>query len=119
MSKNTQILWNGSKWLGEEPDSVEQLLEVLAVSTLHMGYAFRCAADFEHHDRTNHGWVCFFGNFLEVSHAFSIRTCDEALIARLRSAIETNCSSQAFVDALRAADECHARRMARPIGRVS
>lgn len=53
----------------------------------------------------------FFGNFVEVSHAFCVDTDEPEVIERLRAAIAANIASEAFMSvvALRAA---HSRKKA-------
>lgn len=86
----TVITSNGSKWAGQEPDTLETLIEVLGKYDLDIarfgahgfveftkdnGYASR---DYENHT------VRLFGNFLTISHAFNI----EGLYRNLRPVIE-------------------------------
>ncbi len=82
----TSIISNGSKWAGEEPDTLEVLCEVLQSNTL---------------DRTFEGFgnfvladagepVRFWGNFFDVSHVFSIDTDEPEVIERLSGLIRAN-----------------------------
>ena len=63
-----EITSNGSKWLGEPPDSVETLLGVLGSETLD--------PTFEHYGGfiyyIGEGKLHAFGNFLTCSHVFDI-----------------------------------------------
>ena len=90
-----RIMSNGSKWAGEEPDSVETLLEVLRSETLD--------PRFEEHGsittRTSHGRVRIFGNFLTLSHVFNIEGTEEEL-AEIIEAIEANKQSEGYKRAL-------------------
>jgi hypothetical protein len=68
-----KIQSNGSKWAGEAPDTLEVLLDVLKTETLdptfeqYGGFFYRLPGD-ERYDGEYHA----FGNFLTVSHVFSI-----------------------------------------------
>lgn len=86
----TTIYSNGSKWAGEEPDSIETLLAVLGSHVLDR--IFECpgaAHTFIDADPVT-GMVSFFGNFQELSHVFSIETDDPDAIIRLTTAIDAN-----------------------------
>lgn len=96
------IHWNGSKWAGESPDSLDRLEEVLATEVLH--------PSFEHHRRdkppfrdvTEAGTTLFHGNFWEVSHVFAVETDEPETIARLRSLIDANMQRPEYVAARQA-----------------
>ncbi len=76
----TLILSNGSKWAGQDPDSIQTLLDVLGDNVLDpMFEQYHCYRPypFEPMVRTGRngemfqpwlGAACFFGNFLTVSH---------------------------------------------------
>jgi len=101
-----EIKSNGSKWFGEEPDTIEKLLEVLAVEPLDR--KFENFGNFIYKPFTwkygrgnrivndkpmypdNPAMLNFFGNFLRVSHVFNITTDDPVIIAKLRKAIRAN-----------------------------
>lgn len=86
----TVIHSNGSKWAGDEQDSIETLLEVLAGPYV-LDRIFECDDDHAFIDRDDEtGMVRFFGNFLELSHVFSIDTDEPATIAKLTAAIDAN-----------------------------
>lgn len=90
----TTIHSNGSKWAGEAPDTIEQLIEVLAQHPLDR--RFEDYGNFIDRDpewldgSTKPGVVIFFGNFLTVSHVFNIETDDPEVIERLNRAIKAN-----------------------------
>ena len=95
----TLIVSNGSKWMGEAPDSIETLLAVLATEPLdHRFEAYGnfitrlTAQNLLNADRypEHIGMTQFWGNFARVSHVFHIRTDEPALIASLRTAIRQN-----------------------------
>lgn len=94
----TTIQSNGSKWAGEEPDSIEMLLDVLANHPLDRTFEDERFGNFVIADPVNMrgenllpaGGVSFFGNFLTVSHVFSIDSTDADAIARLTIAIRAN-----------------------------
>ena len=97
----TLIQSNGSKWAGEDPDTIEELLRVLKVEPLDKtfekyGDFFSRVhrEDFIHPDlnfaKEWDGSMHFFGNFRLYSHVFNIHTFDQAIIVSLISAIEDN-----------------------------
>lgn len=99
----TKIIFNGSKWAGEAPDSVEKLLEVLARETLDPKFErygdFGPRVDDAHADEygiDKRAGMHFHGNFLTVSHAFSVVTDDSAVIADLIRAIKANKETDAY-----------------------
>jgi len=77
---------NGSKWRGEELDSIEKLLNVLEEYALDPSFEDYGNFIFDA-DRVV---VRFWGNFYELSHVFSIDTDEDALITRLTTAIRAN-----------------------------
>jgi len=102
-----EIISNGSKWQGEPLDTIEQLLEVLSKHTLDPrfeGYGNFVRADTpDIYIRDGHlhavpGAYKFFGNFLDVSHVFNIRTDEPEIIKALTAAIEANKQTQTYLD---------------------
>lgn len=86
-----EIISNGSHWAGEDPDSVEQLLAVLAKEPLDPTFERYGNFCFE-----DHVW----GNFHAVSHVFNIYgTPDE--LAPLVKAIRANQATKAYRQAKR------------------
>ena len=85
------IRYNGSRWYGQQPDTLEGLYEVLRTEPLRPDYSnFSCEVD-------NHpGQVQFSGNFANVSHAFNIITDDSEVISTLSRLIEENRQSDEY-----------------------
>ena len=98
----TIIQSNGSRWLGQEPDSVETLLEVLGREPLdptleEFGNFIdeldrpatwpdeKVPPEFE-----GKGMTRFFGNFAKLSHVFNIDTNDPEVVRGLTVAIRDN-----------------------------
>jgi hypothetical protein len=69
----TTIYANGSHWIGEAPDSIEQLLAVLAAAPLNS--LFEKYGNFILPTPDSHT-VHFWGNFATRSHVFHIGTDD-------------------------------------------
>jgi hypothetical protein len=93
----TIIHSNGSKWIGQQPDSIEQLIDVLGKHTLDR--TFEAYGDFTQRGARNgrgepvdgiNQAVCFFGNFIDLSHVFRITTDEQDVIERLSAAIADN-----------------------------
>ena len=83
---------NGSKWLGQEPDSIEDLFAVLAeymLNPMFEDYGNFIMALYPKLP-SQKGVVRFWGNFLTVSHVFSIDTDEPELIENLTKAIRLN-----------------------------
>lgn len=87
----TTIHSNGSKWLGQEPDAIDDLLDVLGRETLDP--AFERYGRFHYVEGGKH-W--FFGNFLTVSHVFRIETTDQQIIDKLDTAIAANKTTENY-----------------------
>lgn len=100
---STVINSNGSKWSGQNPDSIETLLNVLDSNALDP--AFEEYGDFyemrpmlmggsmsahKHH---------FFGNFFDVSHVFNIDTDDDIIAKRIIQAVWKNKRTAAYTAA--------------------
>lgn len=79
----TTIHTNGSKFLGDPPDTLDVLVMRLRTEVLD-----RFFAPFAKNE--GKGVVRFFGNFLTYSHAFDIVTDDLVVIAELFDAIAWN-----------------------------
>lgn len=92
------IISNGGTWAGEPPDSIDQLLAVLAREPLDP--RFEPYGNFVIHEHPP--VVRFWGNFFHVSHVFAIDTDEPALIARLTEAIRANQQTAAYAAARRA-----------------
>ena len=80
----TTIISNGSRWAGQAPGDLDELLGVLAKHPLSARYA-----PFIHVSEIG-GSTQFFGNFATVSHVFNIDTNDPETIAKLTEAITKN-----------------------------
>ena len=90
---------NGSKWAGESPDSIDELLGVLARTPLNP--MFEEYGNFILRDEKPlpDGVVRFWGNFHELSHVFSVDTDERDMIERLTSAIRANQATPAYIAA--------------------
>ena len=114
------IISNGSKWAGEEPDSINELLSLLRREPLDP--SFEAYGNFVHpalrarveYDGCNTVYVDgdpiypdapdavrFFGNFFTTSHAFTIDTDEPAIIETLTAAIRANQATDVYVSAKR------------------
>ena len=113
------IMGNGSKWMGEEADGIDELLKTLAEHPLDP--RFEEYGNFITHDpcvgvqNPNWTWgngepqwidgprmyeshvVRFGGNFFEVSRGFSIDTNVPEIIERLTQAIRANQQTEAYL----------------------
>jgi len=89
----TRVVSNGSKWAGEEPDTVADLLDVLKREPLDPTFErygnFRLASALP-------GGRRFWGNFFRVSHVFDIDTNDPETVRAIHCAIIRNKRSDAY-----------------------
>ena len=101
----TIIHSNGSKWIGESLDSIDQLIEVLASHTLDPKFEqYGCFVQTDNEiswpDGSPDHWTPamyqFFGNFLELSHVFRIDSDDPDVKRRLCAAIHDNRQTDAY-----------------------
>jgi len=99
----TTIHSNGSKWAGEEPNSLETLFENLERYTLDS--VFEDYGNFAHMVA---GRAYFFGNFADLSGVFRLDTNDPALIKRLTKAIRANQATPRYAEEKRARLARHA-----------
>jgi hypothetical protein len=90
------IISNGSKWLGQAPDSVEDLLSVLAIEPLNP--VFESYGNFVLSDEMPVGTVRCWGNFANVSHVFQIEGT-EAEMRPVIDAIRANQDTEAYAAA--------------------
>jgi len=121
-----KIQSNGSRWAGGEPDTIETLLELLSREPLRPDFekfgnfithpvcrgvknpAWTWGSDAPEWINgpliypENPGAVRFWGNFLNVSHVFSIDTDEPEIIDRLTAAIRANQASAAYKDGRKA-----------------
>ena len=96
----TIIHSNGSKWNGQKPDTIDQLIEVLKTETIEEHFFFKFKKRFGDGtfewvvgcpiDKIGKNEYRFFGNFERLSHVFRIDTTDKAVIAKLKTAIVNN-----------------------------
>lgn len=76
----TVIHSNGSKWAGQEPDTIEQLIEVLGKHTLDIerfgAFGFITFVEGGNNGYSSRNYdkhtIRIHGNFLDVSHVFDI-----------------------------------------------
>lgn len=97
----TTIVFNGSKWNGEEQDTVEDLLRVLGEETLAPSFDGDFVRRVEFNVAKHHGVdparaFHISGNFFTRSHAFSIFTDDDEVYAALHAAIKKNVDGDAY-----------------------
>lgn len=115
----TQIISNGSKWMGEEPDNLDSLFKMLETFPLRRDFGFSYFVQ-EHPIYVSQSWrdeyegkniahyvasveqppagqVHFGGNFYGYSHVFSIKTDEPELIKRLKDAIIENMKRPDFL----------------------
>lgn len=92
-----EIESNGSKWFGQQPDSIEKLKDVLKNYTLDP--AFERCGNFVNRKpqwvrkeliEKYKGCTIIFGNFLALSHVFRIITDDEEFISEMEALINEN-----------------------------
>jgi hypothetical protein len=84
---------NGSRWHGEKPATIEELLEVLKKYTLRAGYNGTERNPVSCYYKPlfkNIGIEMFYGNFEEISHVFCIYTNHQETINSLRCAMGGN-----------------------------
>src|SRR5574343_1458957 len=85
----TEIISNGSKWLGQGPDTLEDLYTML--KTYALDPDFEKYGNFFHYTTGKHFEVYHFhGNFACISHVFDIRTNDHEVIDKLLNLIFDN-----------------------------
>jgi hypothetical protein len=115
----TKIVFNGSKWAGQEPDSVDVLIELLGREpleprlALYGGFAERaCGAVTDAYGLKAGEAYVFAGNFRNVSHAFSIATDDPTMKDRLFRAIGENVDRADYQALLRESREDLEKRQA-------
>jgi hypothetical protein len=83
-----KINYNGSKFIGEHPDSLDRLYELLGAEPLRRDYkSFSCESE------RYPGCVQFYGNFENISHPFSIITDETEAISKLSRLIADNATA--------------------------
>lgn len=88
----TTIYSNGSRWCGQDPATVAELLGVLAVEPLCRSFEI-----FGNFITSDGDAAHFWGNFHKISHVFSIETRDPALAERITAAIRANQQTPAYL----------------------
>lgn len=88
------ILSNGSKWYGEEPDTIDKLLEILATEPLDPSFE-----DYGNFVWLEDGFWHVFGNFWSVSHVFRIQSRSHEAIASIEAALRANQTTAAYQQA--------------------
>ena len=95
-----KIVSNGSKWAGEQPDSIEQLIKVLEQYPLDPTFEKYGNFIVSNPNKIDHkyaGCTVFFGNFYSYSHFFNIVTDEPGIISRLTEAVKKNINSPEYV----------------------
>ena len=95
---HTTMVSNGSKFAGEKPDSIETLIERLERFTLN---PFLGASLLPYSVRSTRR-LHVFGNFLEISAVFQVRTHEDEVSERLCQAVWLNLNSARFQTAANA-----------------
>ena len=94
---------NGSKWCGQEPDSIWALVQVLNKYALDP--TFENYGNFVNHNpqwisqeiaEKYQGCLKFFGNFSSISHVFNIITDEPEVIQILTDAINKNIQTNEY-----------------------
>jgi len=103
-----EIISNGSKWAGQEPDSIKELIEALKEYPLDpifekYGNFINPNPQFLKAEAQEKyaGCTSFWGNFHTVSHGFNIFTDEPEVIEMLSAAIRANLSTKAYKQARR------------------
>lgn len=88
----TEIISNGSKWAGEAPDPIEDLIERLKEHPLHWAICRYGVMTREHRfaGHTMPATWRFHGNFLTISAVFQVCTTDRELARTLARLILAN-----------------------------
>jgi len=82
----TTINYNGSRYLGGHPASLEALLELMTLERL--CYWTEAPVKDTHWQQSDH--FIYSGNFERISHAFSVTTDDPNVIEAMDLALEVN-----------------------------
>lgn len=98
-----EILSNGSKWYGQKPDTLEQLIDVLGEYALDPTFEKYGNFVMEYKplkwtekNSQYKGCASFFGNFYSLSHVFRIITDELEIIERITAAIRANQHTEAY-----------------------
>lgn len=106
---STKIHSNGSKWYGEEPDTIQKLVERLNLYTIEERFFCKFQRGFGADKKKytlcpiskENGSYIFFGNFLEVSAVFNIETNNPEIIQQLKKAIINNKGWKQYIHKLK------------------
>lgn len=92
---------NGSKWLGEEPDTIKQLIDVLSDEASTLDPTFEDYGDFVYEEA---GTLWVSGNFYNLSHVFNVSVPIEEreLLDDLVAAVESHKQSDRYQQVLEA-----------------
>ena len=83
----TEIISNGSRWAGQAPATLPELLTVLRDHPVDPRWRdTACARNVPGRP----GFVCYLGNFADVSHVFHIVTDEADVCATMNAAIRAN-----------------------------
>lgn len=91
-----QIISNGSRWYGDSPATIPELIQIFADHVLDPRFEFNGGGFV--HDESHDSLRCF-GNFHDTSHVFNIRGNRHEL-AELVTAIAANIASPAYLKLL-------------------
>jgi len=101
-----EIISNGSKWAGQQPDSIDVLVETLKQYTLDPTFEeygnFVCHNPHWIKKESNEiykGCTKIHGNFYTLSHVFDIITDDKEIIVQLETLIRNNQQTEAYKQA--------------------
>lgn len=101
-----EIISNGSKFYGQKPDTIDQLIRVLEATPLDpcfekYGTFVQPNPHFlkKEAQQKYAGCTHFHGNFHQVSHSFNIITDEPETIEKLTAAIQGNINSHAYKQA--------------------
>jgi hypothetical protein len=84
MKTQTIIRYNGSRFAGEKPASIETLLKLMELEKLNFENGLSS------YSITPAGLVLFSGNFERVSHAFAIETDNKELLTSIQIMLDFN-----------------------------
>jgi len=95
------VFQNGSRFAGEPPASLAELLALLDAEPLRadqaeFGFIIADPLGLDEKPLFPHDFVSFRGNFERLSHGFNVATNDPAVIAQLTAEINRNLKSDAF-----------------------
>lgn len=97
-----QIIANGSKWYGQEPDNIDRLINLLSSRPLDPAFEEFGNLYFADDSPANagKGLFCIWGNFYDYSHVFDIIGTEQELKI-VKAAVQINQSSTEYQKAKR------------------